>query len=99
MTAPGFLPIGEYLYVPDMASMKLCPYAPGEASVMGWFQEKAPVQRADLQLTVEVDLCSRGILRRVVECVFLQSSFDIRADHFYYIKAIEEGRCRFPGRI
>ena len=75
ITAPGFSPVGEYLYVPDMSSMKICPYAPDEASVMGWFQEKAPVPRADLRLSVEVDLCPRGILKRVVEYVFRQSCF------------------------
>jgi glutamine synthetase len=69
MLAPTFLAVGEYLYVPDMASMKICPYAPGEASVMGWFQEKTPVPRADSKLSVEVDLCPRGILKRVVEYV------------------------------
>jgi hypothetical protein len=77
MLAPAFPPVGEYLYVPDMASMKICPYAPGEASVMGWFQEKAPVPRADSRLSVEVDLCPRGILKRVVEYVFRQSSSKI----------------------
>lgn len=34
---------------------------------MGWFQEKTPVLRADLRLSVEVDLCPRTILKRVVE--------------------------------
>lgn len=75
MSAPAFSPVGEYLYVPDMTSMKRCPYAPDEASVMGWFQEKAPVIRADLQLTVEVDLCPRTILKRVVEYVFQRPFF------------------------
>ena len=36
---------------------------------MGWFQEKAPVPRANLGLSVEVDLCPRGILKRIVEYV------------------------------
>lgn len=82
MCAPAFSPVGEYLYVPDMASMKLCPYARGEASVMGWFQEKTPVLRADLRLSVEVDLCPRTILKRVVEYAFLQPSFKIQTEYF-----------------
>ncbi len=65
--AEGFLPMGEYLYVVDLSTLRLCPYEEGTASVMGWFQEKAPVTGADDQPTVEVSVCPRGTLRRVVE--------------------------------
>jgi hypothetical protein len=75
MTASGFSAVGEYLYVPDMASLKYCPYAPDEASVMGWFQEKSPVPGVDLRLSVEVNLCPRGILKSIVEYVVLQPCF------------------------
>lgn len=67
ITAPGFSPIGEYLYTPDLSSFRICPYAPGQATVMGWFEEKAPITGPDGGQSVQVDLCPRGILRRVVE--------------------------------
>jgi len=38
--APGFSGTGEYLYTPDLSSLRMCGYAPGHASVMGWFEEK-----------------------------------------------------------
>lgn len=62
--AEGFSPIGEYLYVPDMNTLRLCPYAPRHASVMGYFEEKEPIGR-DLSFTVP--LCPRTTLKRVVE--------------------------------
>ncbi|KAI0646184.1 FLU1-II [Trametes meyenii] len=60
-TAPGFGAVGEYLYVPDLGSWRVCTYAPGHASVMGWFQENAPLPGKGLT----VDLCPRTILRRI----------------------------------
>ncbi|KAK0238917.1 hypothetical protein EDD85DRAFT_828447 [Armillaria nabsnona] len=66
-TADEFNAIGEYLYVPDLSTLRLCPYEEGHASVLGWFQEKAPVLGADGNLTVAVDLCPRSVLQRVVE--------------------------------
>ena len=64
--APGFGPSGEYLFVPDLCSWRVCTYAPGHASVMGWFQEKsAPRPGAGL----EVPMCPRTILTRLVKCV------------------------------
>ena len=65
--APGFGPTGEYLYVPDMRSWRVCTYAPGHASVMGWFQEKTP---ASPTAGLEVPLCPRTMLARLVKCVF-----------------------------
>lgn len=58
---------GEYLYAVDLSSLKICPYAPGHASVMGWFEEKNPIPNLTNHRAVEVDLCPRTILRRVVE--------------------------------
>ncbi|KZP11400.1 glutamine synthetase/guanido kinase [Athelia psychrophila] len=63
----GFSPIGEYIYVIDMKTIRLCPYAPGHASVMGFFQEKAPIQGPDNQPTVSTNLCPRTNLQRVVQ--------------------------------
>ena len=67
MVAPGFGAVGEYLYVPDLASWRVCTYAPGHASVMGWFEEKTARPGAGLG----VPLCPRTILDRIVRCVLL----------------------------
>ncbi|KAL4257888.1 glutamine synthetase family protein [Pleurotus pulmonarius] len=63
----GFSPIGEYLYVPDITTLKLCGYAPGHATVMGYFEEKTPKQDIPKSLEYKVDLCPRTILNRIVE--------------------------------
>ncbi|KAI0324637.1 FLU1-II [Cubamyces sp. BRFM 1775] len=60
--APGFGAVGEFLYVPDLSSWRVCTYALGHASVMGWFQEKVPHPTKGLT----VDLCPRTILHRLV---------------------------------
>ena len=67
-------PIGEYIYVLDLSSFRVCGYEPRHAAVMGWFQEKTPLPGRNGRLTYEVDLCPRTILRRVVECVPSSSS-------------------------
>lgn len=61
--APGFDGTGEYLYVPDLSSLRKCGYAPGHASLLGWFQPK----QTRAGESREVDLCPRTQLRRVVE--------------------------------
>ncbi|KAF7430296.1 hypothetical protein PC9H_006000 [Pleurotus ostreatus] len=65
--AEGFSPIGEYLYVPDITTLKLCGYAPGYATLMGYFEEKSPKQNVPRSLEYKVDLCPRTILNRIVE--------------------------------
>ncbi|EIW55884.1 FLU1-II [Trametes versicolor FP-101664 SS1] len=62
--APGFGAVGEYLYVPDLSSWRVCTYAPGHASVMGWFQEKTPDPQTG---RLAVDLCPRTLLARLVQ--------------------------------
>ena len=64
--AKGFGSTGEYLYVPDTSTLRICPYAPKHAAVMGWFQEKKPYLGADNELTVGIPLCPRATLLRVV---------------------------------
>jgi hypothetical protein len=64
--ADGYGAAGEYLYVPDMSSLRLCPYAPGTAIVFGWLQEKDAYQGPDGQMTVETSACMRGKLRDLV---------------------------------
>lgn len=61
--AQGFSGTGEHLYVPDSSSFRLCPYAPGHAVVMGWFQEKSPSPSGSL----EYQLCPRTLLKRIVD--------------------------------
>ncbi|KAF9002344.1 hypothetical protein BDQ17DRAFT_1409628 [Cyathus striatus] len=65
--APGFTSIGEYLYALDLDTIRLCPYAVGHASIMGWFQEKSPSTLPNGLLSVTVDLCPRTMLQRIVE--------------------------------
>ncbi|KZV88780.1 FLU1-II protein [Exidia glandulosa HHB12029] len=61
--ADGFHSSGEYLYVVDPSSMRLCnSYAAGHAIVMGWFERAIPSPNAPLS----VPLCPRGQLRRIV---------------------------------
>ena len=68
--APGFSGTGEYLYTPDLTSLRHCTYAPdGHVSLMGWFEEKSPVRTQEGKDTLEVPLCPRGLLRGIVKCV------------------------------
>ncbi|KAG6849645.1 hypothetical protein H0H93_006649 [Arthromyces matolae] len=66
MAAEGFAPSGEYLIVPDLSTIRLAPYAPGEVVVLGWFKEKTPYPGIDNKLTLDVPLCPRATLQRVV---------------------------------
>ncbi|KAJ7454758.1 hypothetical protein FB451DRAFT_1408176 [Mycena latifolia] len=65
--APGFLPMGEYLYTIDMSTLKPCPFAPGHLAVLGQFEEKTAIPGADGSLTVQVNICPRTLLRRIIE--------------------------------
>jgi hypothetical protein len=65
--APGFLPIGEYLYTFDMTTLKPCPFAPGHVAILGQFEEKEAVQGVDGSPTITVSLCPRTLLRRIIE--------------------------------
>ncbi|KAF8265801.1 glutamine synthetase/guanido kinase [Lactarius quietus] len=64
--APGFSSTGEYLYTVDLSSLRLCGYAPGHASLMGWFEEKSPIQKQVGKDAFGVPLCPRGLLRGIV---------------------------------
>ncbi|KAJ7485830.1 hypothetical protein FB451DRAFT_1432791 [Mycena latifolia] len=66
-TSPGFGPMGEYLYAFDLRTIRHCGYAPGQLSIMGWFQNK-PSPRTDSGITqnVAVDVCSRNTLKKVL---------------------------------
>ncbi|KAN0088896.1 hypothetical protein V8E55_005953 [Tylopilus felleus] len=43
--APGFSPVGEYVYVIDFSSFRPCNYAPGHAVFFGFFQEQVAIAR------------------------------------------------------
>ncbi|TFK86124.1 FLU1-II [Polyporus arcularius HHB13444] len=60
--AEGFGAVGEWLYVPDLSSWRVCTYAPGHAVVMGWFQEKMPAPETGF----DMPLCPRTLLHRLV---------------------------------
>jgi hypothetical protein len=67
VTSPGFSSMGEYLYAPDVSTLRPLPFADGHLAVLGYFQEKAPYKGADGLPTVQVDLCPRTLLKRIVE--------------------------------
>jgi len=70
--ASGFSGTGEYLYVPDLSSLRPCGYASGHMSLMGWFEEKVPSgESAGREDALKVPLCPRGLLRDVVKYVCL----------------------------
>ncbi|KAJ3571210.1 hypothetical protein NP233_g3909 [Leucocoprinus birnbaumii] len=65
--APGFTVIGEYVYVPDISTLRPLPWTKGHLGVVGTFEEKTPYKRPDGSLSLEVELCPRTVLRKVVE--------------------------------
>jgi hypothetical protein len=70
--APGFSGTGEYLYTPDLSSLRYCGYAPGHASLLGWFEEKLPTREsAEREDALKVPLCPRGLVRDIVKYVYL----------------------------
>ncbi|KAF9650030.1 glutamine synthetase/guanido kinase [Thelephora ganbajun] len=60
--ANGFSAAGNYLYVADLSSMRLCSYAPGHAMLFGWFQNA----KFSPERPLEYDLCPRTLLARQV---------------------------------
>jgi hypothetical protein len=75
IVASGFSPVGEYLYVLDLTTIRLCSYAPGHASIVGWFQDTNPAPGR--VLGTGVPMCPRSVLKRVIEYV-LSSSLNCR---------------------
>ncbi|KAI6150105.1 hypothetical protein EDD17DRAFT_1195073 [Pisolithus thermaeus] len=59
--AEGFGPVGEYIYAVDLTSLRLCTYAPGHASVLGFFQAKT-----DVWNEIDTPVCPRTILQRII---------------------------------
>lgn len=60
--AEGFSAEGEYLVAVDRSSLRLCGYAPGHASVFGFFEEKALAGGR-----LDVPLCPRTNLKRILK--------------------------------
>jgi len=58
----GFAPVGSLLFVADLSSMRLCPYAPGHAIIFGWFQNT----QVGPERPLEYDLCPRTLLARQI---------------------------------
>ena len=58
----GFSAGGNYLYVADLTSMRLCTYAPGHAMLFGWFQNS----EVGPERPLEYDLCPRTLLARQI---------------------------------
>lgn len=54
----GFSATGEWLYVPDLSSLRVCGYAKGYASVLGYFEEKSGQTS---------ELCPRSLLRGITK--------------------------------
>ncbi|EJD50466.1 FLU1-II [Auricularia subglabra TFB-10046 SS5] len=72
--AEGVGPSGEYLYVVDPSSVRICGYAKGHATVMGWFERAIPSPA----LPLSSRLCPRGLLRRVLIDAAQQLDVQIR---------------------
>ncbi|KAH7916913.1 hypothetical protein BV22DRAFT_1135898 [Leucogyrophana mollusca] len=66
---PGFNAVGEYPYVVDASTLRICPCAPGHAVVFGHFQEKSPVLGANGIYTLSVPICPCTILSRIAKWV------------------------------
>ena len=58
----GFSVAGNYLFVGDLSSIRLCPYAPRHAMLFGWFQNP----RIGPERPLEYDLCPRTLLARQI---------------------------------
>jgi hypothetical protein len=67
ITASGFSSIGEYLYVPDISTLRPLPFARGHLGVLGHFEEKTPHKLPDGSTSLQVDLCPRTLLMKIVE--------------------------------
>ena len=65
--SPGFSSVGEYLYAPDMSTLRPLSFADGHLGVLGRFEEKTPYRTTDGLTSVEVDLCPRTLLKRIIQ--------------------------------
>jgi hypothetical protein len=84
--AEGFGAAGEYLVVPDMSSLRLCPYARNAASVFGWLEEKDARQGPDGQVTYKTHACLRGKVKDLMVCVDHLRSSQITVDYLMFLE-------------
>lgn len=71
--ADGFEPIGEFLYVLDLSSLRVL-QGVGKGpilAILGKFEEKDPEGKKN---GVEVKMCPRTVLSRIIRFVFSVSS-------------------------
>ncbi|EIW80776.1 glutamine synthetase guanido kinase [Coniophora puteana RWD-64-598 SS2] len=61
-----FSTVGEYLLRFDMDSLRHCPYAVGHVTLMASFEEKVPKPLAGGGESLEVSICPRTILKKIV---------------------------------
>ncbi|KAK1230790.1 hypothetical protein PQX77_006104 [Marasmius sp. AFHP31] len=66
-TSKSFSVAGEYICVPETSTLRPLPFAPGHLGVLSHLEEKAPYKGKDGKMTVEVPLCARSLLKRIVE--------------------------------
>jgi hypothetical protein len=95
-TAEGFSAQGEYVYIVDWSTVRICGYAEGHASVMGWFEEKVPMPG---RMDVGVELCPRATLRRIVESVLVSLIIYIQQLIPISQRRQTEIQCLLPRRI
>ena len=70
VTSPGFSSIGEYLYALDVSTLRPLSFVEGHLGVLGRFEEKTPYQTTDGLTSVQVDLCPRTLLKRIIQWAF-----------------------------
>ncbi|EIW81762.1 glutamine synthetase guanido kinase [Coniophora puteana RWD-64-598 SS2] len=63
---PGHYPVGEQLLAMDLSTLRPLPFAPGQAVVHGFFQERVPV-KVDGSLSIEVPYCPRTVLSNITK--------------------------------
>ncbi|KAH6906815.1 FLU1-II [Coprinopsis sp. MPI-PUGE-AT-0042] len=84
--AEGFGSAGEYVYVFDMSSLKLCPYAPRHASVMGFFQEKASSPGRELTVP-PLSHRLNSLVGYETEFILLGSKEEAKNNHAYSVSS------------
>ncbi|KAG7098495.1 hypothetical protein E1B28_000439 [Marasmius oreades] len=67
ITPPCFTSIGEFYYALDLSTLRPLSFAPGHLGLLGYVEEKTPYNGPDGNPTVQVPLCARSLLKRVVE--------------------------------
>lgn len=67
--ADGFPVAGEYIYVPDPTTTRRLDFAPGHASVFGYFEEKEVTPAVKAESAFRAALCPRALLRKIVRQV------------------------------